>query len=339
MPGVRAPWHSRSWVTRALVDVTHPLLMLAVGLLAVVLRVRYVADIPRYTDEINEITPAFDIVRGTSFPLMSGPKHIGALFDYILAGAMLVFGRSPDLPRMVILVAGLITVLVTYGYARSLGGRWAGLLAAGLLAVSAPHVLLSSRVAWSASLTPLLCLGAAWALDYAVSRRRPWYLLATGLLAGLALQAHPSVVVLLPGFAGFILLRGRHLLRQPQLYVAGLLFLAGFSNVLLYNWQSDLGGARSVSQEYPDEDLGTSAYVGNLAEPARGLLLTVASAVDPTRPPTILDPFVLAVGGLSALAILVLARRETALPALTVGSALLLLPLLHDEFVPLLKAR
>src|SRR5207248_6088622 len=74
-------------------------------------------------------------------------------------------------------------------------------------------------------------------------------------------------------------------------------------------------------------------------EPARGLLLTVASAVDPTRPQTIIDPFVLGVGGLSALALLELARRKTALPALAVGSALLLLPLLHDEFMPLLKAR
>ena len=107
----------------------------------------------------------------------------------------------------------MLTVLLTYGYARTLGGRWAGLIAAGLLAVSAPHVLLSSRVAWSASLTPLLGIGAAWTLELAVSRGRPWLLLVAGLLAGLALQAHPSFVALLPGFAVFVLLRGRHLLR------------------------------------------------------------------------------------------------------------------------------
>jgi 4-amino-4-deoxy-L-arabinose transferase-like glycosyltransferase len=317
----------------------HPVLLLAVGVLAVALRVRHLTDIPRYTDEINEIMPAFDIVRGISFPLMSGPKHIGALFDYVLAGAMLVFGRSPDLPRSVVLVAGLLTIAVTYGYARSLGGRWVGLLAAGLLAVSAPHVLLSSRVAWSASLTPLLGIGAAWALNHAVARRQAWYLPIAGLLAGLALQAHPSFVVLLPGFAGFVLLRGRHLLRRPQLYLAGLLFLAGISNVLLYNWQSSMGGARSVSQEYPDAAVGASVYVANLAEPTRGFLLTAASSVDPTHPPTILDPFVLGVAGLSLLALIDLARRRTMLPLLAVGSALLLLPLLHDEFEPLLKAR
>ena len=118
----------------------------------------------------------------------------------------------------------------------------------------------------------MLGIGAAWTLELAVSRRRPWLMLVTGLLAGLALQAHPSFVALLPGFAAFVLLRGRHLLRRPQLYLAGLIFLAAFANVLLYNWQSGAGGARSVSQEYPGEGLGASVYVGNLEAPLRGIL-------------------------------------------------------------------
>ena len=88
----------------------HPTLAVLVALLTVALRLQYLTDIPRYTDEINEITPAFDIVRGTSFPLVSGPKHLGSFFDFVLAGAMLVFGRSPDLPRVVILIAGAATV-------------------------------------------------------------------------------------------------------------------------------------------------------------------------------------------------------------------------------------
>jgi 4-amino-4-deoxy-L-arabinose transferase-like glycosyltransferase len=304
-----------------------------------VVRIQHLTDIPRYADEINEITPAFDIVRGTSFPLVSGPKHLGALFDYVLAGSMLVFGRSPDLPRGLVLVAGLLTVLMTYGYARALGGRWAGLLAAGLLAVSAPHVLLSSRVAWSASLTPMLGIGAAWTLERAVSRRQPWLLLATGLLAGLALQAHPSFVTLLPGFAAFGLVRGWRLYRRPQVYLAGLIFVAAFSNVLVYNWQSSVGGMRSVSQEYPGEGLGGSVYVENADEPVRGLVLALASAVDPTRVPSVSEPYVLFVAALGLTALLAVARRTTALPLLVVASALLLLPLVHDDFKPLLKAR
>jgi hypothetical protein len=311
----------------------------AIALGAFGLRAQHLSDIPRYTDEINEILPAFDIARGRSLPLTSGPKHIGAFFDYILASAILVFGRSPDLPRQVVLVTGLVTVLLTYGYARSLGGRWAGLLAAGLLAVSAPHVLLSSRVAWSASLTPLLCVGAAWALDRAMARRQPRYLLATGLLAGLALQAHPSFVALVPGLAVLAALRGRAWVRRPHPYLAALVFIAACANVLVYNWRSGAGGVRSVSHEYPGRAPSASGYLENLAAPPHGLALTLASAIDPTRAPTVVEPFVLFVAGLSLLALPYLARRVTALPLLIVLSAMLLLPLLHDDFGPLLKAR
>ncbi len=328
-----------SWLLAALTAAPFPLLVLAVWTVAVAVRAQYLTDIPRYTDEINEILPAFDIVRGTRFPLMSGPKHLGALFDYVLAGAMFVFGRSPDLPRTVVFVTGLLTMLLAYGYARSLAGRWAGLLAAALLAVSAPHVLLSSRVAWSASLTPLLGLGAAWALDRALSQRRPWLLVVAGFLAGLALQAHPSFAALLPGFAIFVLFSARRLIRQPQTYLAGVAFVAAFSNVLLYNWQSGLGGVRSVNQQYPGEGLGGSVYVQNFWAPVHGLLLTLASAVDATRLPSITDPFVVFVGALSLLALVVVARRVTSLPLLVVLSAVLLLPLVHDKFDPPLKAR
>jgi 4-amino-4-deoxy-L-arabinose transferase-like glycosyltransferase len=316
-----------------------PMLAAGVALLSVWLRAQYLTDIPRYTDEINEITPAFDIVRGTSLPLVSGPKHLGSFFDFVLAGTMLVFGRSPDLPRVVVLVASLVTVFLTYGYARTLGGRWAGLIAAGLLAVSAPHILLSSRVAWSASLTPLLGMGAAWTLDLAVSRRRPWLLLAAGLCAGLALQAHPSFMALLPGFGVYALLRARPCLRTPQPYLAGLLFLAACANVVIYNWQSSGGGARSVTQEYPGEGLGAGVYLENVGAPLHGLVLTLASTVDPTTAPAVADWFPLLVTGLSLVALLALARSTTALPLLATLSAVLLLPFVHDDFTPLLKAR
>jgi len=80
-----------------------------ITLLSLLLRVQYLSDIPRYTDEIDEILPAIDIAQGRALPLVSGPKHIGAFFDYVLAGAMVVFGRSPELPRTVVLVAGTAT--------------------------------------------------------------------------------------------------------------------------------------------------------------------------------------------------------------------------------------
>jgi 4-amino-4-deoxy-L-arabinose transferase-like glycosyltransferase len=316
-----------------------PVLLVLISGVAFWDRFQYLQDIPRYTDEINEILPAFDIARGKSFPLMSGPKHIGALWDYILAGAMIVFGRSPDLPRLLIFAAGLGTLAATYGYARSLGGKWAGLVAVSLLAVSAPHVLLSSRVAWSVCLTPLFGMGAVWALEHAIANRKPWFLLITGLLAGFALQAHPSFAAVIPGLAVYLLWRGWRFLKGPQIYLAGIVFVAAFSNVLIYNIQSGIGGIRSVNEQYPDQELGTLSYLGTALAPWRGLLLTLSSSVDPTHAASALAPFALFVGVVSAAALAYLAWRKSALPALVVVLAMLLLPLVHDDFAPLLKAR
>lgn len=308
-------------------------------LVALLLRARNLSDIPRYTDEINEILPAIDIAQGYILPLVSGPKHIGAFFDYLLAAAIRLFGKSPDLPRLVVLATGLATVVLTYGYARALGGRAAGLLAAGLLAVSAPHVLLSSRVAWSASLTPLLIVAAAWTLERAIAARQPSYVLGTGLLSGLALQAHPSVAALLPGLAAVVVARGRSLLRRPELYGGALLFVAAYANVVVYNWQSGFGALRSVRRQYPNEPVGLAAYPANLPAALKGLVLTLSSAVDPTRETAVTEPFVLLVAAVAGLALLAVARRASLVPLLVTLSAVSLLPLTRDDFVPLLPAR
>src|ERR1051325_10393500 len=96
------------------------LTLLAILGLAWFLRARYLADIPRYTDEVNEVQAAIDIAHGKTYPLVSGTKHIGALFDYLLAGAVIGLGRYPDLPRQLALAVGLLTVPAAYGYARYL---------------------------------------------------------------------------------------------------------------------------------------------------------------------------------------------------------------------------
>src|SRR5258706_13347436 len=64
-------WSLPRWMPWWLAILAFPVLALGVAAFTVLVRVQYLVDIPRYADEINEITPAFDIVRGTSFPLVS----------------------------------------------------------------------------------------------------------------------------------------------------------------------------------------------------------------------------------------------------------------------------
>ena len=174
------------------------------------------------------------------------------------------------------------TVLLTYGYARSLGGAGRACSLPGC-SPCRRHTRCEQPDRLVASLTPMLASVPPGRSIARCRGGRPRAVARRGTAPGLALQAHPSFVALLPGFPAFFLLRGRHLLRGPHPYLAVLAFVAAFSNVLVYNLQSGFGGLRSISQQYPGEELGSSVYLENSGRRCTACCLTLASSVDPTR--------------------------------------------------------
>src|SRR4051812_44597701 len=190
----------------------------AVAILAAVVRWPYLWLVPRFTDETLEVLHSLAIVRDGARPLTNYDSYYGALYNYVAALALLISGENPLAPRVVVLLAGIATVVTTYLLGSEIGRRVApggdgqivprliGLLSAGLLATNGPHVVVNSHVAWSNCLTPLLTTLAFWALLRFGRNRTPspstaWLLPLAGLLLGLALQTHPLVVTLLPGAA------------------------------------------------------------------------------------------------------------------------------------------
>ena len=82
---------------------------------------------------------------------------------YWLEKALVLEGAGPAAWRMVSLVAGVATILLGYWLGRELKSRWAGLVAAGLVAVSAPLVDYSQE-ARAYALTVAMIAGSAAAL-------------------------------------------------------------------------------------------------------------------------------------------------------------------------------
>jgi 4-amino-4-deoxy-L-arabinose transferase-like glycosyltransferase len=155
------------------------LLVAVLAFLALVVRLPNIWLVPRFTDETLEVLHSLAIVRDGTRPLTNYDSYYGALYNYLVAGALLFSGESALAPRVVVLLAGVATVVVTYflgtevgrrlatfgsSAADGIGPRLVGLLAAGLLATNGPHVVVNSHVAWSNCLTPLLTSLAFWAL-------------------------------------------------------------------------------------------------------------------------------------------------------------------------------
>ena len=73
--------------------------------LALLLRWPYLQDVPRYTDELQEILWSLDIARGQMLPLTAVDSYYGPLWSYLLAGLFALFGPSPYLPRIIAAVS------------------------------------------------------------------------------------------------------------------------------------------------------------------------------------------------------------------------------------------
>lgn len=202
---------------------------------AMILRIPYINDVPRFSDEVSEILVALEIARGKALPLVNFTPWIGAFHNYLLAGLFVLTGPNPFSPRLMMAVFGALTVVVVYLWGRELGGRLTGFTGGALLALSATHIAEGSRLAYSHTLTPLFIALGFWLLYRALRREsgRAWLL--CGLTFGVALQTHPTAGVFLLIAVIYALTTGLRWFRTPWPYLAGLLFLVGYGNVLVFN--------------------------------------------------------------------------------------------------------
>ena len=250
-PEASTPARSRT----AIVEVA---VVVGLVLLAAAIRWPQLHILPPYTDETEESLRAWAIAQGEIRPLTNVDAYIGALWSYVVAGAFKLFGRSAETPRLLSLVAGSLTVGVTYLLGRRLHGPVVGSVAALLLAANAVHVLVNSHVSWSNCVTPLFTTTAFWLLARALERPdRPLRLALAGLAWGLAFQTHPSVATMLVGAAAYAIWRDRRLPLRPGAWLAVVLLAVGYANVLVYNlasaastpWSRRSGSARSTPAE------------------------------------------------------------------------------------------
>ncbi len=140
-------------------------------LVALAIRLPHLWTIPSLTDEGDEVLLGLAIAKGRLLPLTNVSTYLGSLYNYLLAAVFVVFGPSPFAARALVVLAGALTVPGTYFLARELGlGQRAALIAAGLIATSGAHVMVSSHVAWAHSLAPLAATLASWLLVRAAWR-------------------------------------------------------------------------------------------------------------------------------------------------------------------------
>lgn len=356
-----------------------PVLALTLAVLAALVRLPYLQQIPRFTDEWDDIETALAIARDAGYwPLISNDHYNGPVFHYLLAAGFRL-GQGLTWPRLLALLCGVAAVVATAGLARSLAllasvgppgpgedglgpsGRTAraahadrvGLVAGLLMATSFVPVVVSSHIAWSNSTTPLWTTLFLWILVEALRRDAPRLLPLAGLAGGLAQQTHPSVLAILLGGALWTALYRPRWLRTRWPWLALLAAALALSNMIAFNLMDGAGGSLAMARErdyaFSGQLPGAQAYLRNVGGAARLAWQMLGSSfqasIDETTDPAGLrrvlwHPGALATGLTALLAMALLARRRaTSLPALLWLTALLLLPVFNQAWHHYILAR
>ncbi len=348
----------------------------AILLLAALLRGIGLQQVPHLTDETSEVLWAWDIAFAGALPLTHTDAYNGPFWAYLLAAALRIFGSSAALPRLFAMALSLATVAATYAIGWQLAPPRRRPLAAGLaaamMATAFTPVLVNGRVAWSNASTPLwtsltlICLLRAARLcrDRRSDRGRsgsgpgskrgsgpgPW-LLAAGLLAGLSLQTHPSVLVLLAGAALWWLLDAdrRALLRGPWPWAAVAASLVAYGPVIVFNlrdgFQTLSEASASVNWAPGDVAPGPAGSLAAVAQLGRSVLGGFDLNGPTGDPVWIVASWMWAIGLLVASFLLARSRLESGpevgrrMPLTLVGLALLGLPLFNRNWQGFLEAR
>jgi hypothetical protein len=326
---------------------------LSVLLVALVPRLIALRDVPRFTDETDEVMRGLAIARGEMFPLTNVDAYIGPLWNYILAAAFIVAGPSTMVPRALTVIASLTTVGATIWLGRELALRLClrrvadliGFGAALLLATSSFHAIVSARIGWSHSLTPLamtLALALLLRWERTDSGRN---LVLSGLAYGLAVHTHPTALALAPGLLAWALWHRTRLIRRPAAYAALALFVVANLPLLVFNLAVGLPSAEAAAQvrvAYSGGDTFTpSLYLQNLGALLGSAPLLLGGAIGERRGVTADATSAEAVVGaaLAMIGLAMCARRRALLPLLAIGSTFLVLPLFNGKYEPLFNGR
>jgi hypothetical protein len=328
------------------------LIATALALIGALTRLPYLALIPVFEDEALQTVYALSIKPGEFLPLVGNDPYAGPLFSYILAVSMRIFA-SPVTPRVVVMVMGALTVGLTYLLARALSLAWPWATLAGLLMAANPHhILINSHYAGTTYVLPLFSTAFLLALALAVKRAPggqsrqsgPW-LVAAGALLGLALQTNPVPLLMLPGVVVWFLIQrtpSGQQSRQPRIglrtrwpHLAAVAFLVAYAPVILYNLQTGLAGvsaAESGRSYLWQPNPSPAAFSQNLWRLTLQLCRQVSGVLEGDETLRSLLGMPLLFCAWAIVGLIYATRRGLTLPALAVGSQLLIMPWLSNHY-------
>lgn len=126
-----------------------------------------------------------------------GNMYLGPLYYYMMAPALLIAAFSPVGPAVQVAILGIITIWFIWYAGRVWFGKNAGLIAAGLYAIS-PTVIIYSRSSWNPNIMPFFALLSVYSIWKVWKEKKFNWLLVLGVSFAAVLQSHYLGLLLVP---------------------------------------------------------------------------------------------------------------------------------------------
>ncbi|WP_100407870.1 ArnT family glycosyltransferase [Bacillus solitudinis] len=306
--------------------------------LALLVRIPYMYDVPRFIDEWREVELSARIARGEVWPLHNTSHDIGAFHNYILAGLFKLFGYSVYLPRLYVVLLSAATVVVTYWIARHWFGRLPAIIVASLLATNSMHIFVT-HMAWSNVTTPFFVALAVLITLKTIGQKRQSLWALAGLTWAITLQTHPSVIAVLLGVIFYLIIHSgwRAFYRESGYRTAIIVFIAGYSNMIIHNIIKPFDSFLWVKRkDYAlNEEFSIGGYFENIFEMITELIRSLSSTFPDGEGGlnviSLLIMLLFIIGLIDGFRRLIRFRHGALLLAIVIAS-LLVIPVLNDQY-------
>lgn len=208
-------------------------------------------------DEGRDVIVARNILHGQLTLLgprsSAGDFYMGPFYYYLITPFLWIFNYDPVGPAVMVALFGVATVFLVYFVGKKFFGYLAGIIAAGLYAVS-PLVLSYSHSSWNPDILPFFSLLLVYTIYLSsIKSKNTKYLLLSGIILGICLQLHylslflaVIIFVYLLFVNGFKFSRNSvvHFLKQYGLILSGAIF--SLLPFILFEFRHDFLNSRGI---------------------------------------------------------------------------------------------
>lgn len=185
--------HSKSPILSFVKRHLYTISLISLIIIAIFYRFYQLSHLPPglYQGEATSGLAAFKILHQHDFSVfynINGPKE--ALFFYLQAVTVGLLGNTILALRVIPAIIGVLTMIVSFYWAKEWFGKRIAFIAAFFIAVS-PWAITFSRNGYRANLVPLMIVLTLWLYTIAIRKRQLiWYIL-TGICLGIGFYTHP----------------------------------------------------------------------------------------------------------------------------------------------------